>query len=243
MLSRLLLFGGIMLELKNITKYYGEQCIFDNFSFSFAENKVTAIMGASGIGKSTLLKIICGITDFSGTVNKSGEISCVFQTPRLIPTLTVYQNLLFVLKGKMDRETIDSEIRKYLSIAKIENLIDKYPKELSGGEAQRVSFVRAFLYPNDLLILDEPFSSLDLWLKSHLIDLFSDLLKQNNKTVLMITHDIDEALSLSDGILVLKKGGYDYMQNGTKSGNGESKEKVRESLIKLLEINSNIFAV
>lgn len=223
-----------MLELKNITKYYGDKRIFKDFSFCFKENAVTAVMGPSGIGKSTLLKIIVGLTDYTGKVECSGNVSCVFQTPRLVNNLTVYQNLKFVLKGKISQNELDEKIKKYLEVANVSQLADKYPKELSGGEAQRVSFIRAFLYPNDTLILDEPFSSLDLWLKTRLIDLFSGLLKEDGKkTCLVITHDLDEALSLADEFLILSDGGFESFSNRMKSGEKdyfEMKSKLKTSL-------------
>ncbi|MDE7161210.1 MAG: ATP-binding cassette domain-containing protein, partial [Anaeroplasmataceae bacterium] len=168
-----------MIKLTNITKRYEEKIIFDHFSLELPENKITCILGESGVGKTTLLNMIAGLTAFQGHIEAPEKISYIFQEPRLIPNLTVKENLKLVSKLSEDEE-----IHTLLSILEIEDKIDTYPNQLSGGEAQRVSIARAFLYDGDMILMDEPFSSLDLSLKYRLICYFSFLWKQCPRTVL-----------------------------------------------------------
>lgn len=191
-----------MIKLKNITKKYGDKTVYDNFSFDFEGGKITALLGESGAGKTTLLNIIAGITDYNGEISGiSGDISFVFQTDRLIKNLTVKENLKLVLKNATD-EKIDAALDSIgLLSAK-----DLYPKELSAGMARRVAILRAFLYPSDLLLMDEPFINLDVSLKYSLMNAVKEMQNNCAKTVLFITHDIKEAVYLADRVAVLKDG-------------------------------------
>ncbi len=189
-----------MIELKNIKKKY-ERIIFDDFNLTIQEDRITCILGESGVGKTTLLKMIAGLTDYSGTITGVKKIAYIFQEDRLIPSLTVYQNLKLVCPNVSD-EKID-EMLDHLKILDKKNT---YPLKLSGGESKRVSIARAFLYDGEIILMDEAFSSLDLSLKLNLIDFFIGLWKQNPKTVLFVTHDVDEALLLGQQILILKNG-------------------------------------
>lgn len=189
-----------MIELKNIKKKY-DRIIFDDFNLTIQDNRITCILGESGVGKTTLLKMIAGLTDYSGTITGVKKIAYIFQEDRLIPSLTVYQNLKLVCPNVSD-EKID-EMLDHLKILDKKNT---YPLRLSGGESKRVSIARAFLYDGEIILMDEAFSSLDLSLKLNLIDFFIGLWKQKPKTVLFVTHDIDEALLLGQQILILKNG-------------------------------------
>ncbi len=191
-----------MINLKNITKKYEDKVIFENFNLSIPQNKITCILGESGVGKTTLLNMIARITEYQGEISLVDKIAYIFQEPRLIPSLTVEENLKFIAPlAKVE------EIDALLSILEIKEKKKSYPRHLSGGEQQRVSIARAFLYDAPLILMDEPFSSLDLSLKYRLIRHFAILWKQTKKTVLFVTHTIDEALWLANEIVILSKGG------------------------------------
>lgn len=193
------------IKLQNITKKYGNLTVLNDFNAEFEQNKITCLLGRSGSGKTTILNIISGITDYIGDISgKEGGISYIFQKERLLDNLTVYQNLEYVLKAAVD-DSIERKL-KIDEILKTVELYDKresYPYSLSGGMQQRVSMARAFVYPTKLLLMDEPFRSLDIALKKRLIEAFLQLWKNYKRTVIFVTHDIDEALLLSDKIGIL----------------------------------------
>ena len=183
-----------------ISKSYGEQKVFEDFSLDIAEEKILCILGGSGCGKTTLLKALAGLIDFEGdTENVPQKVGYIFQEARLLPNLTVEQNLQYV-GGRC--EDIDDILRK----TELLDMRKKRPKELSGGEKQRVSIARAFLSDAPLLLLDEPFSSLDTGLKIRLSKVFADLWKSKRPTVVYVTHDVEEACMLGQRIIVLKDG-------------------------------------
>ena len=192
------------IKLKNIHKSYGSKVIFDNYNMELEENKITALMGPSGSGKTTLANILAGLTSYKGEVTGVTKVSYIFQESRLLPNLTVQDNLEYVLK----REIKNSEERKkiiedILTKVKLIEYKDYYPDELSGGMAQRVSIARAFIYPSSLLIMDEPFKELDEKLKEQVINEFIELHKSSPRTVLFITHDKTEATRLASKIINL----------------------------------------
>lgn len=197
-----------MPKLLNISKKWGDRSIFGDFSLEIARNKTTVIIGKSGVGKTTLLQIIAGLTAYEGEVLDFGEVSYVFQEPRLIPFLTVKENLEYALSSAIDKNSLEKVIDDYLKNTEIEKLKNKLAKTLSGGEKQRVSLIRAFLYPSETILLDEPFSSLDVGLKRKIIDLYADLSEKSPKTAVLVTHDIDEAIYLADDIIFLFNDGY-----------------------------------
>lgn len=190
-----------MIKLIDVCKRYDEKVIFDHFNLEFSKDKITCILGESGVGKTTLLNMIAGLTNYNGKIEVGGKLSYIFQEARLIPTLTVKENLKFT-----SPEATDEQIDEILIQLEILDKKDIYPTKLSGGEAQRVSIARAFLYDASVLLMDEPFSSLDLSLKCKLISYFSNLWNANKKTVVFVTHDIDEALLLAEEILLLQNG-------------------------------------
>jgi NitT/TauT family transport system ATP-binding protein len=188
--------------LHNVTVNYGGAPVLDGFSCTFGGG-VNVILGKSGVGKTTLLKTIAGLLPHSGEVT-SAKVSYVFQESRLVDNVAVRGNLELVLYGVMasaaERQKL---IDEYLEIAEITHLATKYPHQLSGGEAQRVSLVRGFIYPSEVLLLDEPFQSLDVGVKRRLMDVFARLNQNSRRTVLYVTHDIDEALAVADNVYIL----------------------------------------
>ncbi|GAA0746818.1 ABC transporter ATP-binding protein [Clostridium oceanicum] len=198
-----------MYKVKNLCKAYGNLKVLDNFNLEFTENKITSILGPSGCGKTTLLNIITGlIKEYRGEVIgfKGEDISFVFQEDRLIEWKTIYKNIEFVLKDKIhDKRYRDEIILKSLDIVNMLEYKNYYPGQLSGGMRQRVAIARALVCNSPLIIMDEPFKSLDVKSKS---DIIHNILKKKdsikNKTIILVTHDIEEALELSDYIVILK---------------------------------------
>ena len=193
------------MKLVNISKSYGKLSVFDGFSVEFEENKVTAVMGASGIGKSTLVNIIAGLIPYEGVIEAEGDISCVFSEAALLPNLTVRGNLEYAVKHKLkDKRERDEAIYSVLEAVELGDRAGAYPAELSTGMAQRVSMARGFLYPSRYILLDEAFRGLDTALKTKLERYFLKLLEAEPRTVVMITHDVNEALMLADRLVVLE---------------------------------------
>lgn len=196
------------MKLQNISKSYGDNIVFENFNLEVEENKILALLGASGCGKTTLLNIISGVVDYEGTVTKCGErVSYLFQKQRLIPNLTVYKNLEYVLKSLYDGKGREEKIEAILKQVEMWDYKNAYPSELSGGMGRRVSLARAFVYDAPLLLMDEPFKGLDISLKKRIIEVFTELYLADKRTTVFVTHDIDDALLLADRIVVLQKGG------------------------------------
>ena len=188
------------MRINNLSKRYGEQVVFKDFSLEINEGEITCVLGASGVGKTTLLRVLAGLTEYDGEIE---ELPCnaafVFQEPRLLPHLTVEQNLQFV-GGRY--EDIDGILPK-LSLVEFR---DTRAGKLSGGEKQRVALARAFLADAPVTLLDEPFSSLDTALKIRLCKSVVALWQEKKNTLVAVTHDIEEALMLAHRIIVLKKG-------------------------------------
>ena len=186
------------MKIENLSVSYGETKVYENFNLEFENSGVTCLLGESGCGKTTILNAIAGLIPYSGTITPA-KVSYVFQSPRLVPNLTVLTNLTLI-------GAEEGKAKEMLEKVGLLSKINAYPKTLSGGEAQRVSLCRAFLHPADLLLLDEPFSSLDLKTKLAAMDLFKSMQNQSGRGALFVTHDIDEACYLADKIFVLKKG-------------------------------------
>ena len=189
------------MKLSNITKKYGETVALNNVDLEIEAGKITAILGESGAGKTTLLNVIARQIPHEGTVEGVGKVSYLFQNPKLLPNLTVEGNLKFVLP-KDNWENIALMLEK----VGLKGRERSYPKQLSGGERQRAAIARAFLFPHDVLLMDEPFSSLDLSLKKTLMELTGQLWREKKNTVVFVTHDVHEAVMLSHRAVLLHKG-------------------------------------
>jgi NitT/TauT family transport system ATP-binding protein len=191
-----------MLELKNLGKFYNDQKILEDLNLRIEPGEIFCILGPSGAGKSTLLNIVAGIMDsYDGNmVNYAKRIGYVFQEDRLLPWMNVEDNIKVV-----NDALTHLEISHLLIEMELLNDKDKMPHELSGGMRQRVAIARAFAYKPDLLLLDEPFKSLDYSLKAKMIDALLRLWNETEITVLFVTHDMDEALWTADRIALLAK--------------------------------------
>jgi len=192
--------------VKNISKDFGDLRVLDNISMDFLEGKITCILGPSGCGKSTFLNIISGLdAEYSGETEgfEGKDISFVFQEDRLIPWLKTKDNIELVLRRKYKKEIRKELIHKYTSMMGIQEYLDFYPKELSGGMKQRASLARALSYGGEIIIMDEPFKALDLKIKNKLMADFRKIQHEESKTVIFVTHDVDECLELGDYIYIL----------------------------------------
>jgi len=200
-----------IIEIKNLGKNYHNQkdeiVALENISFSLKKDEYLAIIGPSGCGKSTILSILSGLIDKTkGDIitNKDITLGYMLQEDSLFPWLTILDNCLLGLKikGKMtkeDREYVISLLNNY----GLKDFANKYPQELSGGMRQRVALIRTLAIKPDILLLDEPFSALDYQTRVALSDDIYKMIKENNKSVIMITHDIAEAISMADRVIVL----------------------------------------
>ncbi len=193
-----------MIGLLNISKKYDNNIIYQNFNLSLKPNSVNVILGPSGCGKSTLLDIISGLTEPDGGELygvSSNEISYLFQEPRLLPWKSVLDNITYVLQG--DKKVAKDKSLDILQKIGLSDSLNLLPDEISGGMARRVAIARAFAFKSKLLILDEPFASLDSDLKRSLIKLFKELWRDDKRTVLCVTHDTDAAELLADRLIKL----------------------------------------
>lgn len=215
------------MQISNLKVAYQSKTIFDGFSYTF-EGGITAVLGDSGIGKTTLLNAIAGIVPYSGDIIDKGVVSYTFQEPRLIDTASVLDNLVFVRGGKVT-PTLVEEINKLLDIVGLKGEIHAPVSTLSGGMQSRIALVRAFLYPSDTLLLDEPFKSLDLGMRVKLWANLRDLLAVAPRKVILVTHDIDEAIELGDNIVVLD-GNPAKVEFTAKKGDMGIKEKLTDIL-------------
>ena len=197
----------IVLEANDISKKYGAKQALAQTSLAFAEHSLTCIVGRSGCGKTTLLRLLGAleITD-SGkvTMAKGKRIAPVFQEARLMPWLTVAENI--TLAAVADKKLAKARLPELLKILDLSGCERLYPHELSGGMAQRVALGRTLFYNPDIILMDEPFSALDYFTRQGLQQTLLQLHERNNKTIIFVTHDVEEALLLADRILIMDSG-------------------------------------
>ena len=190
--------------IKNFSCSYEQKTIFKNFDVTFEQGKINVVLGGSGIGKTTLLNAMASLKSYDGSIEGcEGGVSYIFQKDRLIPSISVYKNLDLVLKAVVKDKRVRKEtIESTAEALEISDVLNSLPSEISGGQAQRASMARAFLFPSDVLLLDEPFKALDTSLKARLINKFVALQRQSKKTVVFVTHAIDECLLCADNYFV-----------------------------------------
>ena len=210
--------GDSILELKNLSHSYdGSEISLKNISLTLNKAEKVSILGPSGSGKSTLLRLIAGLEKpYSGTITIQGKVvsdqdhlvapekrnvGLVVQNKALFPHLTVQKNIGFGIRKNQEKTKIISDL---LSLFKIEHLSNKYPHEISGGEQQRTAIARSMAPGPELLMLDEPFSALDRELKEELYAELNQIFKERQQTIMLVTHDLDEAKVLSDNQINLE---------------------------------------
>ncbi|CAD5108387.1 ABC transporter ATP-binding protein [Zestomonas carbonaria] len=192
-----------LLDIRVERKSFAGTTVLQNVGLRLGEREVVSLLGPSGCGKSTLLRIVAGLErEFSGRVERGGqggEVAFVFQEPRLMPWLTVEQNIGFSDDRHYDRDWVAQLIGE----VGLDGFADALPKQLSGGMAQRVALARGLYSRPRVLLLDEPFSAVDAFTRMKLQDLLLQLADRHAIALLLVTHDVDEALYLSDRVLVM----------------------------------------
>lgn len=179
------------IKIESLTKKFGDQIVFDNIGLVIPSNTTTVLTGPSGCGKTTLLRIISGLDkDFQGELTGVPQsISFMFQEDRLIPWKNVRENIDFVLKDIMGKEKTDSAVKDIIDAVQLMGHENKLPSKLSGGMKRRVAMARAYCFPADIYLLDEPFKGFDAKLLKDMINLFKSRFVDSGKTVILVTHD------------------------------------------------------
>ncbi|MEH7113361.1 ABC transporter ATP-binding protein [Neobacillus niacini] len=205
--------------IRGVSKRFGTNIVLQNIDLDIKQGELLTLLGPSGCGKTTTLNAIAGFLDpdegelfikgkkMNGVPPYKRDLGMVFQTYSLFPHMTVYENLVFGLKvRKLKKEETDSKIKRALELVKLTGLEKRYPRELSGGQRQRVAIARALVVEPELLLLDEPLSNLDAKLRHELRAEIKRLQKEVGVTTIFVTHDQEEALSMSDRVVVMNQG-------------------------------------
>ncbi|MFB4278031.1 MULTISPECIES: ABC transporter ATP-binding protein [unclassified Nonomuraea] len=194
---------GELIRVRGLTRGYGDRTVLDGLDLELAPGEFVALLGRSGSGKSTLLRALAGLDGDvagGGTVEVPGEVSVVFQDARLLPWQRVLPNVILGLPGAERRG------RESLAEVGLAGRERAWPNELSGGEQQRVALARSLVREPRLLLADEPFGALDALTRLRMHGLLRRLFEQHRPAVLLVTHDVDEAIALADRVLVLDDG-------------------------------------
>ncbi|MGX9756818.1 ABC transporter ATP-binding protein [Clostridioides difficile] len=197
----------VKISIENVSKTYKDVDVLKDISIDVYEGEFVSILGPSGCGKSTIFNIITQLTDYnSGMVNINGNYSYMYQKDLLLPYKTIIDNVSLPLVLKKEKKSkARSMVKHYFEIFGLEGYEYKYPSELSGGMRQRANFLRTFINSNDIMLLDEPFGALDSLTKTSMQKWLLEVKNKVNSTILLITHDIDEAIMLSNRIYVISK--------------------------------------
>jgi NitT/TauT family transport system ATP-binding protein len=195
-----------MITFDHVSKSFDSLRVLDDLSFHIAAGQIVGVVGPSGVGKTTILKLITGILlPDSGTVRVAeGVVGYVFQEPRLLPWRTALDNVAAPLRAQgMDKNRARAAAARWLERVELDGFERYHPAELSGGMAQRVAIARAFAAEPGVLLMDEPFSNMDVTLKGSLIAILQGIIRERETTVVYVTHELTEALRLADRIVEL----------------------------------------
>lgn len=207
-----------MLTLEHVKKIYDNTVVLEDINLEIEDGEIVSILGPSGCGKTTLLNLILGITESNGgriifdgkdltnvPMEKRG-FNIVFQDYALFPNLNVYKNITYGLRNKPDISTKE-EVEELIRLLELESHLDKKIDQLSGGQKQRVALARTMVMKPKILLLDEPLSALDGVIKESIKDRIKTIAKEYHLTTIIVTHDPEEALTLSDRVMILNEGG------------------------------------
>lgn len=230
----------VNLEIRNLTKIYNGKTVLNNISFNVKDGEFLSILGPSGCGKTTLLKILIGIENCtSGSIIKNKVditkmdssmrgMGIVFQNYALFPNMTVLENVMYALNLKLkDKQKAKEESLMMIKIVNMDEHIDKYPHQLSGGQQQRVAIARTLALKPDIILFDEPMSALDADNRLTLRRELKELQKKFKTTMIYITHDQEEAFSLSDRVMVMNDGNIEQIDVPNKIYNFPKNDYVR----------------
>ena len=208
-----------LLELKDITAGYGQNIILRDFNLSVERGEFVSLLGSSGCGKTTTLRMIAGFSEPNkGTITFDGKdythvplhkrnFGFVFQSYALFPHMTVFDNVAFGLKmRKLDKETIRRDVMEMLRLVDLEGFENRYPREMSGGQRQRVGIARALAVNPEFIVCDEPVSALDVSIQAQVVNMFEDLQQEMGLTYLFIAHDLSVVKHISNRIGVMYLG-------------------------------------
>ncbi len=192
-----------LLAVQNVSRTFNNgKAGFQDVTFSMTEGEIIGVLGTSGSGKSTLLRVLSGLDEeYEGSFTLSNrKVGMMFQEPRLMPWLSVQDNICFGIQSVAEQKLA----KDLLELVGLNGFERHYPKDLSGGMAQRTAIARSLITEPDVLLLDEPFSALDAFTKMQLQDLLLSIWRKRKTTMVLVTHDIDEALYLCDRIFILR---------------------------------------
>ncbi|MCZ4498567.1 MAG: transporter ATP-binding protein [Marmoricola sp.] len=216
----------------DVVRRFGDRRVLDGLDLSIARSEFVVLLGPSGCGKSTLLRLLAGLDlPDGGDVEVPRERAIVFQADRLLPWQKVWRNVTIGLDGKNAK----ARALEVLAEVGLADRANAWPKTLSGGEAQRVALARALVTEPDLVLLDEPFSALDAITRLHMHDLVRQLHQRHGAAMLLVTHDVAEAIALADRILVMHDGrigsSYDVRLSADDRRASQARESLREQLL------------
>ena len=239
-----------MLELKNIEKSFDNVNVLNHVNFSVEDGEIVSILGSSGSGKTTLLNIILGITqpdsgeiffdthDITKVSMENRGFNIVFQDYALFPNLNAYENIVYGLRNKPNIST-RKEVQELIELLGLKEHLNKNIEQLSGGQKQRVALARTLVMKPKILLLDEPLSALDGVIKESIKDKIKQIAKEYHLTTIIVTHDPEEALSLSDKVMIINGGTILQYAKPDEIINSPSDSFVTEFILRQLEIKRN----
>lgn len=236
------------IEVKNISKIFDNKLVLNNLNFNVSDGELLSILGKSGCGKTTLLKILIGIEKpSSGSILKNNKnitkydiskrgMGIVFQNYALFPNMTVLENVSYALKNKLkDKKKAYKQAMDVISMVNLEDHINKYPDELSGGQMQRVAIARTLALKPDVILFDEALSALDAENKIILRNKIRELNKKFNITMIFITHDQEEAFSISDRVMIMNDGCIEQIDKPSEIFKHPASKYVEDFVVKHLK--------
>ena len=239
-----------MLELKNIKKSFGDNTVLDDISLEVQDGEIISILGPSGGGKTTLLNVILGIVDIdSGKLIYNGKdltqvpmeqrgFNIVFQDYALFPNLNAYQNIVYGLKNRPGLSS-EQEVQELIELLGLKEHLDKRIEQLSGGQKQRVALARTMVMKPKILLLDEPLSALDGVIKESIKDRIRTIAREYHLTTIIVTHDPEEALTLSDRVLIINQGKISQYGKPEEIIQRPKNPFIKEFILNQLEIKRN----